>query len=322
MWQTSGWRKMALVLVLVLAGCGWAQAAISANALATESATGSATGSATEPTGKAGAVASAVAASIAQATPAAPLVVGETFNVQSAILNETRRINVWLPPEYRREPGRKWPVLYMPDGGLEEDFMHVAGLLQVLASNGSMRPFILVGIENTVRRRDLTGPTNNAEDKKMAPVVGGSANFRQFLRHELLPLIEQRYRLDGERAIIGESLAGLFVLETLTLEPDLFASYLAIDPSLWWNDAKLLPQLADTLAKLPRLDKKLYFASSSAKGMAVDTQKLADLLKKAAKPGLHWQYMPLPEESHASIFHPAALQGLRSLFKPAARQQP
>lgn len=71
-----------------------------------------------------------------------------------------------------------WPVLYMPDGGIEEDFLHVAGLVQVSVGNGTMRPFILVGIENTARRRDLTGLTTRAEDKKIAPKVGGSAAFR------------------------------------------------------------------------------------------------------------------------------------------------
>ena len=54
----------------------------------------------------------------------------------------------------------------------------MAGLVQVLVGNGTMRPFLLVGIENTERRRDMTGPTQNAEDRKIAPRVGGSAAFR------------------------------------------------------------------------------------------------------------------------------------------------
>ncbi len=49
----------------------------------------------------------------------------------------------------------------MPDGGMAEDFLHIAGLLQVLNGNGTMKPFVLIGIENTERRRDMTGPTTN-----------------------------------------------------------------------------------------------------------------------------------------------------------------
>ena len=94
---------------------------------------------------------------------AAPLVIGETFTIDSKILGETRGINVYTPPV--ESPEVRLPVLYMPDGGMAEDFLHVAGLVQVSVGNGTMRPFLLVGIENTERRRDMTGPTENPEDK-------------------------------------------------------------------------------------------------------------------------------------------------------------
>ncbi|MBL2545244.1 alpha/beta hydrolase, partial [Klebsiella pneumoniae] len=96
--------------------------------------------------------------------------------------------------------------------------------------NGSMRPFLLVGIENTERRRDMTGPSNDPQDRKIAPRIGGSAAYRAFLREELMPQVRQRYPTTDERALIGESLAGLFVVETLLQEPTLFNSYIALDP--------------------------------------------------------------------------------------------
>ncbi|MEA2491348.1 MAG: uncharacterized protein QOH21_3140, partial [Acidobacteriota bacterium] len=144
-----------------------------------------------------------------RASPATPLTIGDTFTIGSKALAETRRINVYLPPGYN-ESTAPVPVLYMPDGGMAEDFLHVAGLVQISVTNGTMRPFLLVGIENTQRRRDMTGPTENAEDRKIAPVVGGSAAFRKFIREELMPEIRKRYRTTSETAIVGESLAGLF----------------------------------------------------------------------------------------------------------------
>src|SRR5688500_4522257 len=93
--------------------------------------------------------------SLGETTPQ-PLVIGETFTIQSDVLRERRRINVYVPSTYYSSPDVRLPVLYMPDGGVDEDFIHVAGLVQVLAGNGTMRPFVLVGIENTERRRDLT----------------------------------------------------------------------------------------------------------------------------------------------------------------------
>src|SRR5215216_4910244 len=119
------------------------------------------------------------------ATGATPLGIGETFTIPSKPLGETRRINVYLPAGYAQEQKSRYPVLYMPDGGMAEDFLHIAGLLQVLNGNGTMKPFVLIGIENTERRRDMTGPTDNPEDRKIAPRVGGSAAFREFIRTEL-----------------------------------------------------------------------------------------------------------------------------------------
>src|SRR5688572_31891097 len=92
-----------------------------------------------------------------------PLVIGDSFSIDSRIMGEARRVNVFVPSVYGQKFDVPLPVLYMLDGGLDEDFLHIAGLVQVLVSNGGMRPFILVGIQNTSRRRDMTGPTTNAE---------------------------------------------------------------------------------------------------------------------------------------------------------------
>jgi predicted alpha/beta superfamily hydrolase len=255
------------------------------------------------------------------ATPrTSPLSIGETFTIDSEVLGETRRINVYAPAGEFGTADAPLPVLYMPDGGLGEDFLHVAGLVQVSVGNGTMRPFLLVGIENTQRRRDLTGPTSNPEDRKIAPQVGGSAAFRRFIRSELMPQVRARYHTSEETAIVGESLAGLFVVETFLLEPDLFDSYIALDPSLWWNDGRLIGDAAARLRARSGRPGSLYLASSSEPQIAEDTKKLAAVLDAHAEPSLRWYYRPMPEETHGTIYHPAALQAFRLLFKPAARE--
>ena len=262
------------------------------------------------------------ASAVVQAqTPAEPqpLCVGETFTLASKVLGEIRRINVYLPPAYAADPRVRLPVLYMPDGGLGEDFLHVAGLVQVLTANATMRPFILVGIENTQRRRDLTGPTESEEDKRIAPQVGASADFRAFLRLELFPLIQERYRTTGERAIVGESLAGLFVVETFFLEPDLFDAYLAFDPSLWWNHQALVGEAGRRLEVATATSKTLYFASSGEPSLVPITQRLADVLAHCSPAQVHWHYEPMAQESHATIYHPAALRAFRTVFAPTYR---
>ena len=248
-------------------------------------------------------------------TQPAPLCIGQTFTLDSKVLGETRRLNVYLPPAYADSATLRLPVLYMPDGGLAEDFLHVAGLVQVLTGNGTMRPFILVGIENTQRRRDLTGPTTSAEDRKIAPRVGGSASFRQFLRTELMPAVQQRHRTTPETAVVGESLAGLFVVETLLLEPDLFDTYLAFDPSLWWNNGQLAAQAGQLARAHLRSPKTLYLATSS-QGDLEATRQLSLVLARQTAPVVTCQYEPMPQETHQTIYHPAALRAFQLVFKP------
>ncbi|KHA76715.1 esterase [Janthinobacterium lividum] len=266
-------------------------------------------------------LATAAPAATASSSAATPLVIGESFSIDSQALKEKRHINVYMARAWDTPPDAPLPVLYMPDGGVAEDFLHVAGLLQVSVANGTMRPFMLVGMQNTQRRRDLTGPTENAEDRKIAPVVGGASAYRTFIRDELMPEIKRRYRTTGETAIVGESLGGLFVVETYLLEPQLFDHYLAFDPSLWWNHGALPRQAAALLAKGAPGKHSLYMASSSEAGIAIEVQRLADVLQKQAPPGLQWHLEKMPEETHGTIYHPAALKAFRSVFKPATPPQ-
>lgn len=248
-----------------------------------------------------------------------PLTIGETFTIESTVLGETRRINVYRPSMWGDSIPGPLPVLYMPDGGINEDFLHVAGLVQVSVVNGTMRPFLLVGIENTARRRDMTGPTRNAEDRTIAPEVGGSAAFRQFIRAELMPAIRARHGTTDETAIMGESLAGLFVVETFLLEPDLFDAYIAFDPSLWWNDAALVESAADRLGAAA--GRSLYLASSSEPELARLTSRLAGTLARQAGSSVRWHHEAMPQETHATIYHPAALRALRHMFAPPPAQR-
>lgn len=247
-----------------------------------------------------------------------PLVIGETFTLRSVGLSEERRINVYLPAAYAEGKDTRLPVLYMADGGVQEDFVHIAGLVQILSANGSMRPFILVGVENTERRRDLTGPTTDPEDLKMAPRAGGSVKFRTFVRDELMLAIKARYRTTDERAIIGESLAGLFVVETMLVEPKLFDTYIAVDPSLWWNKSALIKQAEALLKKRPKVSSTLFVAGSGGEGNGGVVDAFAAVLKAHAPADLNWHHEAMPDETHGTIFHPAALKALRSLFKPKA----
>jgi len=225
----------------------------------------------------------------------------DTFKIQSKTLGELRLINVWLPENYKLND-ENYPVLYMPDGGIKEDFPHIANTIAELIKTKKIKPFILVGIENTQRRRDLTGPTEIKKDKEIAPVVGGSAQFRTFIKDELFQEISKRYRTNTEKGILGESLAGLFVTETFLLHPEMFTYYIAFDPSLWWNNDGLLKIAKHQLNTSFTVPKRFWFAGSDAKDIYKNTGHLAKILKTVKISNLQWKYAPEPKEQHNTIF--------------------
>jgi uncharacterized protein len=233
----------------------------------------------------------------------------DSLIVESTYLKEKRVINIWTPKNYGTSED-SFPVLYMLDGGVKEDFPHIANTLDTLITTGKIKPIILIGIENTQRRRDLTGPTTVAKDKEIAPVVGGAETFRSFIRNELMPQINKKYRVSSEEGIIGESLAGLFITETLLMYPDLFDYYIAMDPSLWWNDQYLVRNAKNYLAKFPNEPKRYWFAGSSAEDINVATQQLTAMLNAAKVASLEWNYLDAPKEQHNTIFRATKEQAL------------
>jgi len=251
------------------------------------------------------------------AAPAESMLPHESFVLESCVLGETRSINVYTPPGYAEAGDTRFPVLYMPDGGIEEDFPHVTRTVDDAIRAGEMRAVIVVGIENTERRRDMTGPTEVAEDRSIAPRVGGSANFRAFIRDELMPVVNERVRGSGETGIIGESLAGLFIVETFLLEPALFDHYIALSPSLWWNGEALVRSASERLRAFPARPMTFFFTFASDDSIGEAAEGLAASLRAAAPASLSWSFEPMPLELHSTIYRAASPIALRKTFAPA-----
>ena len=231
-----------------------------------------------------------------------PIPKHDSLTISSKIVNEDRIINIWTPPKYKQSTD-SLPVLYMPDGGIKEDFPHIANTLAKLIEQKSIPPIILVGIQNTERKRDLTGPTEIEEDKKIAPVVGESQNFRNFIKNELIVEIDKRYRTTNKKGIIGESLAGLFVVETLELQPNLFDFYIAMDPALWWNDQFLVKKAKENFKNNPiEKETKFWFAGSNVQKETPFITELSNIIMTEKPKNLLYNYSDEPNEEHGTIY--------------------
>ena len=258
--------------------------------------------------------------SIVQAQPAEslrasatrPFVLGEVTEIQSVQLGEQRLLNIYLPEGYAPDDTTRFPVIYLLDGSADEDFIHVAGLVQYANFPwvNLLPKSILVGIGNTDRKRDFTFPTTIEEDKKAFPTAGGSARFIAFLAEELQPFIQNHYRTNGSKTLIGQSLGGLLATEILFKKPNLFTHYIIVSPSLWWDQESLLstpPRHASPLS--------VYVAvGEEGDIMEGDANRLVGILQKNLAKGGQVLFHRFSDESHATIFHLAVYRAFEDLY--------
>ncbi|HKJ01233.1 MAG TPA: alpha/beta hydrolase-fold protein, partial [Longimicrobiales bacterium] len=191
--------------------------------------------------------------------------IGRVDSVWSATLDESRPYLVYTPPSYNDTTvtPQSYPVLYLLDG--DAHFHSVTGLIQILGTgvNGTfvVPEMIVVAIPNTDRTRDLT-PTHtemgfDGEPTPAFKTSGGMPRFFTFLQTELIPRIESEYRTMPYRVFVGHSFGGITTLNALYAIPETFDAYVAIDPSLWWDNRTLL------------LKARSYFESAHLEGKAL-----------------------------------------------------
>ncbi|MBB6108146.1 Predicted hydrolase of the alpha/beta superfamily [Mucilaginibacter lappiensis] len=221
---------------------------------------------------------------------------GKLDSINSDILKQKRLIEVFTPANYKPGSTDKYDVLYVLDGGN----WNTGLILQVqhfLENENYMPPTIIVSIMGIDRNKDLT-PTH-MDDWKTS---GGADKFLSFIKNELIPHIDKTYPSNGDNTLWGHSLGGLFVMYALLNEPKTFKSYIAVDPSLWWDKLYLPKMAAGKLPALAGLNTILFMGGregNDGKGMKIDT--MSTILKKAAPADLTWKFVTYPEETHASV---------------------
>lgn len=253
-----------------------------------------------------------------------PFILGEILEINSSELAEKRTLNIYLPAGYSRADSSRYPVIYLLDGSADEDFIHVAGLVQFnnFPWINRIPESIVVGIANINRKRDFTYPSSIEEDKKQFPGTGHSEKFIAFIEKELQPFIAKEYKVNDSKMIIGQSLGGLLATEILMKKPELFNKYVIISPSLWWDNGSLFKQNPAMLSESFSQNTGIYIGvgkeglspGNTPHVMEVDANLLAEKLKagKSKTVQVHFDY--LPDEDHATITHQAIFNAFRLLY--------
>ncbi len=242
-----------------------------------------------------------------------PFVIGETVEIQSQILSEARPLIIATPPSYEASEER-YPVLYLLDGSAH--FQYTTGVVNFLAANDRMPEVLVVAIPNTDRTRDLTPPSQVEDDAITFPTHGGADDFLRFISDELMPWVERTYRTRPYRILVGHSFGGLFAIHTLITRPDVFNAYIAISPSLQWNEQHLVAQAEGFFENMPELTADLYMTTGN-EGAALlgGVRKLSGVLDEKAPRGFRWGFRWMEEESHNSVPLRSTRQGLEAIFE-------
>ena len=246
-----------------------------------------------------------------QATSEA-ITIGKKLKFYSEVLKEERLLFLYLPSGYDQLE-ESFPVLYLLDG--DAHFYHTTGIVQFLAQNGRIPDMIIVAIQNTDRTRDLTPPTQTDTEGDYA-TSGGADNFLVFLKDELIPHIDQTYRTRPYRLLVGHSFGGLFAIHALVKQPGVFNSYLAISPSLWWNDQALIQEVEFFLKNNPELMGDLYMTMGNEGGkMLGSALKLSGILEEEAPKSFRWEFKLMEQETHGSVPNRSTYSGLEKVFE-------
>ncbi|MHC2990136.1 hypothetical protein OB13_00450, partial [Pontibacter sp. HJ8] len=258
--------------------------------------------------------------------------IGTKEIIHSTILEEDREIWVYVPASAGADNKTRYPVMYLLDG---RDFFHsMTGIAGYLSTDGKMPEMIVVGIVNRDRGSDLT-PTRSmlSRDGSVDPDFrnsGRGEKFISFIQKELMPHIDARYNTAPYRMFVGHSLGGLTVLHAFVNHPALFTSYVAIDPSLWWDNHLIVKQTEKALAQKDYAGKSLFFAASNTMEKGMDTIRVIkdtaygngnvrnnfqfrETLRKSKN--LAWAWKFYPEDNHSSVPLPAQYDALRFIFK-------
>lgn len=263
--------------------------------------------------------------------------IGTKEKLYSKILDEEREIFVHVPAGFygMNETNVKYPVLIVMDG--ENLFLPTVGIMNQLSSpfsaNDQTPPMIVVGIPNTNRDRDLS-PTKAMIGRDSATLenTGGANKMAEFIAEELIPFIDQNYNTTANRTLVGHSLGGLFVINTLLYHSHLFSNYLAIDPGLSWDKGKYRAQVIAELDRKKFDDQSLFIAIANTTMPWMSTEDLINdttevlritrsLLKfeKELEPvtleGLHMESRFYEQDNHFTVSMPAIIDGLKSFYK-------
>jgi len=244
----------------------------------------------------------------------------QVLHISSSITNKEYDLYINLP-RYYSDTTRTFPVLYLIDA--QWDFPLVQAIYGEQYYDGFIPGCIMVGITwggknpdyDKLRAYDLT-PTS----PQMTSQYGNAPKFVSFIKKELVPFIESKFRAkNNDRTLIGSSFGGLFTLYTLFNETELFQRYVLTSPSINWDNGVLYTYEENYAEQKKELPVKLFMAVGGYEGVS-EFQKYVDLIKSRNYAKLEFESRVLDGMGHSGGKAEGYTRGLQFVFsRPSIR---
>ncbi|WP_282123261.1 alpha/beta hydrolase [Algibacter mikhailovii] len=235
--------------------------------------------------------------------------------IQSSKLEEKREIKIQLPEDYENNLDKTYPLFIVLDG----DYMFdtVAGSVKYYSYWDDMPEAIVVGVSQLNSRYD----DSVYSEQNSLPIDTG-ANFFEFIGLELVPYIENKYRANKFRVIVGHGETANFINYYLLKPKPLFQSYIAISPELAPNMIDFLPSTLEVLKS------KIFYYLANTNNDSGSIKKMSQVLNKdivaIENPNLDYRFDAFEGPSHYAVpTHaiPNALEKMFKVYEPISKKE-
>lgn len=221
----------------------------------------------------------------------------QRLQVPSEVLDRPHELLVYTPPSYDYDQDQRYPVMYLMDG--EYNFNYVTGLIELWSNISAKHPeMIVVGISgyDSAYFRYLMSPPWDDEGQ---PSDEGSADkMMQAMVEEIKPALSKQFRTNDLDILSGHSMGGLFTTYAALTQPEAFDYFIAISPSLWWQQQRMKKVMAERFKQeVPAV--KLYMSLANEQGMGV--HGFLEMVQAERREPLNLQFKHFPDESHGSV---------------------
>lgn len=262
-------------------------------------------------------------ASHAQEADAVEIPYSETLEITDTGTERVYALHIRLPRSYHQPPEQDldYPVVYATDS--PASFYTIQAATRFGMNAGLLDEAVLVGISREVgavdrisRIRDFT-PTLRSDWNAQ---TGGAADFFRFIRNEVIPTIEKRYRASPtNRTYVGNSLGGLFGAYVLLTDPSVFTNYVLGSPSLWFDDHYILRRMAAGNVATPTSATNVFVAVGAHEtpefvdvrnNMVTGATEFASAIDAWQLGHVRSKLLIIPEAIHEMAFQTSATHGL------------